>query len=111
MKKRFTEEQIIGFLRDEEAGLPIKELCRQHGFSKTSQLASQADQAAWDRAGRPKTCKLVENRALAYILKLEARNMQFCMNPFPTSKKKPALQEGWLVSLRQSILLVKPREQ
>ena len=24
--------------------------------------ASQADQAAWDRARRPKTCKLVENR-------------------------------------------------
>jgi len=30
--------------------------------------ASQADQAAWDRASRPKTCKLVENRALAYIV-------------------------------------------
>ena len=30
--------------------------------------ASQADQAAWDRAHRPKTCKLVENRALALIV-------------------------------------------
>ncbi|MDB5825004.1 MAG: putative transcriptional regulator, Fis family [Herminiimonas sp.] len=30
--------------------------------------ASQADQAAWDRASRPKTCKLVENRALACIV-------------------------------------------
>jgi IS30 family transposase len=30
--------------------------------------ASQADQAAWDRARRPKTCKLVENRALARIV-------------------------------------------
>ncbi len=30
--------------------------------------ASQADQAAWDRASRPKTCKLVGNRALAYIV-------------------------------------------
>lgn len=28
--------------------------------------ASQADQAAWDRACRPKTCKLVANRALAH---------------------------------------------
>ncbi len=36
MKKRFTEEQIIGFLREAEAGLPIKELYRQHGFSEAS---------------------------------------------------------------------------
>jgi putative transposase len=33
MKKRFTEEQIIGFLKQAEAGTPIKELCRKHGFS------------------------------------------------------------------------------
>jgi len=30
--------------------------------------ASRADQAAWDRANRPKTCKLVENRTLAHIV-------------------------------------------
>ena len=36
MKKRFTEEQIIGFLREAEAGMAIKELCRRHGFSEAS---------------------------------------------------------------------------
>ena len=36
MKKRFSEEQIIGFLRQAEAGLPVKELCRRHGFSEAS---------------------------------------------------------------------------
>jgi IS30 family transposase len=30
--------------------------------------ANQADQAAWDRAHRPKTCKLVENRTLARLV-------------------------------------------
>src|SRR5450756_3157215 len=30
--------------------------------------ATQADQAAWDRALRPKTCKLVENPKLANIV-------------------------------------------
>lgn len=30
--------------------------------------ASKADQAAWDRAHRPKICKLAENRALAHIV-------------------------------------------
>jgi putative transposase len=36
MKKRYTEEQIIGFLREAEAGIPLKELCRLHGFSEAS---------------------------------------------------------------------------
>ncbi len=36
MKKRYTEEQIIGFLREADSGKPIKELCRRHGFSEAS---------------------------------------------------------------------------
>ncbi|RBB97214.1 IS3 family transposase, partial [Xanthomonas oryzae pv. oryzae] len=36
MKKRFSEEQIIGFRREAEAGMPIKDLCRRHGFSEAS---------------------------------------------------------------------------
>lgn len=36
MKKRFSEEQIIGFLHEAEAGLPAKELGRRHGFSEAS---------------------------------------------------------------------------
>ena len=35
-KKRYTEEQIIGFLREADAGLPVKDLCRKHGFSEAS---------------------------------------------------------------------------
>lgn len=31
--KRFTEEQIIGVLKEAEAGAKTKELCRQHGIS------------------------------------------------------------------------------
>ena len=36
MKKRFTEAQIVGFLREADAGQPVKELCRKHGFSEGS---------------------------------------------------------------------------
>ena len=32
-RKRFTEQQIIGFLKEAEAGMPVKDLCRKHGFS------------------------------------------------------------------------------
>ena len=36
MKKRFSEEQIIGFLREADKGVAIKELCRKHNFSEAS---------------------------------------------------------------------------
>jgi hypothetical protein len=34
MKKRYSDEQIIGFLGEPEAGVPLKELTRKHGFSE-----------------------------------------------------------------------------
>jgi len=36
VKKRFSEEQIIGFLREADRGVAVKELCRKHGFSEAS---------------------------------------------------------------------------
>ena len=36
MKKRFSEEQIIGFLREADKGVSLKDLCRRHRFSEAS---------------------------------------------------------------------------
>lgn len=35
-KSRFTEVQIIGMIKEQEAGLPATELCRKHGISPAS---------------------------------------------------------------------------
>src|SRR4051812_10073617 len=32
-KSKFTEEQIIGFLKQAEAGMAVAEMCRKRGFS------------------------------------------------------------------------------
>lgn len=32
-KSRFSDEQIIDFLKQAEGGVPVKELCRKNGFS------------------------------------------------------------------------------
>jgi IS30 family transposase len=60
-----------------------REVNRNGGLSHYR--ANQADQTAWDRAQRPKTCKLVENRALARIV---ASKLQLAWSPEQIS--------GWL---------------
>jgi putative transposase len=32
-RSRFTEEQIISVLREQEAGVPTVDVCRKHGIS------------------------------------------------------------------------------
>jgi len=53
-----------------------RELSRNGGEERYR--ASQADQAAWDRARRPKICKLAENRTLAHIV---ADKLQLLWSP------------------------------
>jgi len=43
-----------------------REIKRNGGMERYR--ANQADQAAWDRTRRPKTCKLVKNRVLAHVV-------------------------------------------
>lgn len=57
MKRRYTEEQIIGFPREADAGLLIRELCRKHGFSEPHYYAWKAKfggmkvNRPWNRGG------------------------------------------------------------
>jgi putative transposase len=41
-KSRFSEEQIIGVLREQEAGLKTAEVCRKHGISSATLYAWKA---------------------------------------------------------------------
>jgi putative transposase len=35
-RSRFSEEQIIGILREQEAGVPTADVCRKHGVSNAT---------------------------------------------------------------------------
>lgn len=37
-RSRFSEEQIIGVLREQEAGMKVADLCRKHGISEATLL-------------------------------------------------------------------------
>ncbi len=37
-KSRYTDSQIISILKQAEAGMPVPELCREHGMSNASFL-------------------------------------------------------------------------
>ena len=41
-RSRFTEEQIIGVLREHEAGMKTAEVCRKHGISEPTFYAWKA---------------------------------------------------------------------
>jgi putative transposase len=41
-RKRFSEEQIIGILKEAEAGAVVTELCRKHGMSSATYYSWKA---------------------------------------------------------------------
>ena len=40
-KSRFSDEQIVGFLKQAEAGMAVKELCRKGGCPASTILSCQ----------------------------------------------------------------------
>ena len=47
-KSRFTEAQIMGVLCQAEGGMPVPELCREHGFSSVTFYKWQAKYGGMD---------------------------------------------------------------
>ena len=68
-RSRFTEEQIIGILREQEAGVPVLDLCRKHGLSSPTFYKWKAKYGGLDvsEARRLKALE-EENRKLKKLL-------------------------------------------
>jgi len=75
--RRYTEEQIIGVLREAEAGAKVGELCRTHGISETTYYNWKTKYAGMtvSELRRLKTPE-AENRRLKQIVAEQTLDMQ-----------------------------------
>jgi putative transposase len=73
VRKRYTEEQIIGVLREAEAGTKVAELCRKYGISDATYYNWKAKYAGMtvSELRRLKTLES-ENRRLKQIVAEQA---------------------------------------
>ncbi|CAM4200177.1 IS3 family ISPfe1 transposase ORF A [Palleronia rufa] len=62
-KSRFTEAQIIGMIKEQEAGLPTAELCRKHGLSPATFYKLKAKYGGMDLSDAKRLKQLEEENA------------------------------------------------
>lgn len=68
-KTRYTEDQIIGVLKEAEAGIPITELCRKYGISDATYYNWKAKYGGMTVSDAKKLKQLEdENRRLKQIV-------------------------------------------
>ncbi len=72
MKKQFTEEQIIGFLKETDKGVPVKDLCRKHGFSDASYYLWRGKYGGMDVSDAKRLKKLLAESMLENEVTREA---------------------------------------
>ena len=64
-RSKFTEHQIIKILKEAESGVPVPDLCRQYGFSKSSYYKWKAKYGGMDASALRRLKELEEeNRKL-----------------------------------------------
>ena len=62
-KSRFTEAQIIGMIKEQEAGLPTAELCRKHGLCPATFYKLKAKYGGMDLSDAKRLKQLEDENA------------------------------------------------
>jgi putative transposase len=76
-KSRFTEEQIVGILKEVEAGAKLSELCRRHAVSRETVYRWRAKYGGMEVPDAKRLRQLEdENRQLKRVVADQALNIQ-----------------------------------
>jgi len=68
-RKRYTESQIIGILKEAEQGVPVADLCRKHGMANATFYAWRRKYGGMDVAETKRLKQLEdENRRLKKLV-------------------------------------------
>ncbi len=68
-KSRFSEEQIIGILKEHQAGMPVADVCRKHGISDATPYTWRSKYGGMEVSDARKLKALEdENRRLKKLL-------------------------------------------
>jgi putative transposase len=62
-RSRFSEEQIIGMIKEQESGIPTSEVCRKHGISSASFYKYKAKYGGMDVSDARKLKALEDENA------------------------------------------------
>ena len=62
-KNRFTEAQIIGMIKEQEAGMPTAEVCRRHGLSPATFYKLKARYGGMDLSDAKRLKQLEDENA------------------------------------------------
>ena len=75
-KSRFTEDQIIGILKEHQAGIPVVDLCRKHGISDATFYTWRAKYGGMEVSDAKKLRALEEeNRRLKRLVADQALDL------------------------------------
>jgi putative transposase len=76
-KSRFTEEQIIGLLKEAEAGRRVTDLCREHGIREGTLYRWKSKYSGLEVSDAKKLRELEdENRRLKHLVADQSLDLQ-----------------------------------
>jgi len=85
-RSRFSDEQIIGVLREHDAGAKVSELCRKHGMSSATFYAWKAKHGGMDVSDAKRLKALEDENAKLKRLHADAMLDDAGLKDLPSEK-------------------------